>query len=113
MPLRTPFTEMFGLAHPLGVAPMGGVTGGALAATVSNAGGLGLVGGGYGDHDWLDRSTDTALRFGRGGPPQFPPPPSERSKPRTPDSPSRLHIQDLRRFPGFRRDHRGSALSDP
>ncbi|MGH3620674.1 MAG: nitronate monooxygenase, partial [Sciscionella sp.] len=55
MPLCTPFTEMFGLAHPLGVAPMGDVTGGALAAAVSNTGGLGLVGGGYGDHDWLDR----------------------------------------------------------
>jgi nitronate monooxygenase len=32
---------------------MGGVSGGHLAATVSNAGGLGLVGGGYGDPAWL------------------------------------------------------------
>lgn len=33
--------------------PMGGVSGGHLAATVSNAGGLGLVGGGYADPAWL------------------------------------------------------------
>ena len=32
---------------------VGGVGGGRLAAAVSNAGGLGLVGGGYGDPDWM------------------------------------------------------------
>lgn len=49
----TALTEMFGLQHPIVLAPMGGVSGGRLAATVSNAGGLGLVGGGYGDSAWL------------------------------------------------------------
>lgn len=49
----TALTEMFGLQHPIVLAPMGAVAGGHLAATVSNAGGLGLVGGGYGDADWL------------------------------------------------------------
>jgi nitronate monooxygenase len=34
---------------------MGGVAGGRLAAAVTRAGGLGLIGGGYGDADWLDR----------------------------------------------------------
>jgi nitronate monooxygenase len=34
---------------------MGGVAGGRLAAAVTEAGGLGLIGGGYGDADWLDR----------------------------------------------------------
>jgi nitronate monooxygenase len=34
---------------------MGGVSGGRLAAAVTAAGGLGLIGGGYGDADWLDR----------------------------------------------------------
>src|SRR5690348_2896724 len=34
---------------------MGGVAGGRLAAAVSNAGGLGLVGGGYGDAEWVAR----------------------------------------------------------
>ena len=58
-------------------------------------------------------SAGTASRFGRGGSPQFPPSPSERSAPRTPDSPSRLHFQDLHRFHGLRRDYRGSALSHP
>jgi nitronate monooxygenase len=51
--IRTKLTDMFGLQHPLILAPMGGVAGGALAAAVSNAGGLGLVGGGYGDREWL------------------------------------------------------------
>jgi nitronate monooxygenase len=49
----TALTQMFGLQHPIVLAPMGGVSGGHLAATVSNAGGLGLVGGGYGDPAWL------------------------------------------------------------
>jgi nitronate monooxygenase len=49
----TALTEMFGLQHPIVLGPMGGVSGGHLAATVSNAGGLGLVGGGYGDPVWL------------------------------------------------------------
>src|SRR5512135_2216321 len=51
--ISTALTEMFGLEHPIILGPMGGISGGALAATVSNAGGLGLVGGGYGDAAWL------------------------------------------------------------
>ena len=49
----TALTELFGLQHPIVLGPMGGVSGGHLAAAVSNAGGLGLVGGGYGDPTWL------------------------------------------------------------
>jgi len=49
----TSLTEMFDLQHPVVLGPMGGVSGGRLAAAVSNAGGLGLVGGGYGNADWL------------------------------------------------------------
>ena len=49
----TALTGMFGLDHPIVLGPMGGVAGGRLAAAVSNAGGLGLVGGGYGDPTWL------------------------------------------------------------
>jgi len=55
MTLRTPFTECFAVRHPIALAPMGGTAGGALAAAVSNGGGLGLVGGGLGDRDWLAR----------------------------------------------------------
>lgn len=57
--IATALTDMFGLDHPIVLGPMGGVAGGRLAAAVSNAGGLGMVGGGYGDPDWLD--TELAL----------------------------------------------------
>jgi nitronate monooxygenase len=55
MALSTAFTELFGIRHPIALAPMGGSAGGALAAAVSNGGGLGLLGGGPGDRDWLSR----------------------------------------------------------
>ncbi len=55
MPLRTAFTELFSLPHPIALAPMGGMSGGALAAAVSNAGGLGIIGGGREDPGWLER----------------------------------------------------------
>jgi nitronate monooxygenase len=55
MALRTAFTESLSVEHPIALAPMGGVAGGALAAAVSNAGGLGLLGAGRGERDWLDR----------------------------------------------------------
>ena len=44
--IATALTDMFRLLeHPIVLAPMGGVSGGHLAAAVSNAGGLGVVGG--------------------------------------------------------------------
>jgi nitronate monooxygenase len=55
MSLRTAFTDQFSLRHPIALAPMGGASGGALAAAVSNAGGLGIVGAGREDEAWLDR----------------------------------------------------------
>src|SRR5258708_7394327 len=55
MTLRTSFTEYFAVQHPIALAPMGFSAGGALAAAVSNGGGLGLVGAGRGDRDWLAR----------------------------------------------------------
>ena len=51
--IATALTDLFDLRHPIVLAPMGGVSGGHLAASVSNAGALGLVGGGYGEADWL------------------------------------------------------------
>jgi nitronate monooxygenase len=47
MMISTRLTERLGIRHPILCAPMGLVTGGALAAAVSRAGGLGIVGGGY------------------------------------------------------------------
>jgi nitronate monooxygenase len=55
MPLSTRLTERFSIRHPILLAPMGVMAGGRLAAAVSNAGGLGLIGGGYGDEAWLDK----------------------------------------------------------
>jgi nitronate monooxygenase len=55
MALRTAFTELLGIEHPIALAPMGGSAGGALAAAVSEGGGLGLVGAGHGEVAWLDR----------------------------------------------------------
>ena len=55
MTLHTLFTEMFDLQHPIALAPMGLSAGGALAAAVASAGGLGLVGAASGDPAWLDR----------------------------------------------------------
>jgi nitronate monooxygenase len=51
--LRTRLTERFILDHPVICAPMGFNGGGRLAAAVSAAGGLGLIGGGYGNEPWL------------------------------------------------------------
>jgi nitronate monooxygenase len=53
--LRTSFTRTVAVEHPIASAPMGGSAGGALAAAVSNGGGLGLVGGARGQRDWLAR----------------------------------------------------------
>lgn len=55
MALTTAFTKMFNVRHPIALAPMGGSAGGALTAAVSRGGGLGLLGSGNGDPDWLAR----------------------------------------------------------
>jgi nitronate monooxygenase len=55
MALHTRLTQRLRIAHPILLAPMGTAAGGRLAAAVTAAGGLGLIGGGYGDADWLER----------------------------------------------------------
>lgn len=50
----TRLMQVFDLRHPVLSAPMAFAGGGALAAAVSRAGGLGLIGGGYGDPAWLE-----------------------------------------------------------
>jgi nitronate monooxygenase len=52
--MRTRLTDAFDLTHPIVSAPMAFAAHGRLAAAVSHAGGLGLIGGGYGNADWLD-----------------------------------------------------------
>lgn len=60
MTLKTKLTDRLGIRHPVLLAPMDLVAGGRLAAAVSDAGGLGLIGGGYGDAEWLASEFDAA-----------------------------------------------------
>jgi nitronate monooxygenase len=53
MTIRTRLTERLKIEHPILSAPMALAAGGRLAAAVTEAGGLGMIGGGYGDVDWL------------------------------------------------------------
>ena len=52
--IETRLTRAFGLSHPIMSAPMARAAGGALAAAVTRAGGLGLIGGAYCDGDWIE-----------------------------------------------------------
>lgn len=54
MSLHTRLTNALGIAHPILSAPMAFAAGGGLAAAVTRAGGLGLIGGAYADPDWLE-----------------------------------------------------------
>ena len=63
--IATRLTERFGLRVPLVLAPMALVAGGALAAAVSRAGGLGLIGGGYAGH--LGGEPDLGAEWRRAG----------------------------------------------
>lgn len=55
MTIRTRLTRRLGIEHPVLLAPMGNVSGGALAGAVTDAGGLGIIGAGYGDDEWIER----------------------------------------------------------
>lgn len=54
MAIRTALTDLLDIKHPILLAPMGGVAGGRLAAAVTNAGGFGILGGGYGREDFFE-----------------------------------------------------------
>jgi len=68
MPLRTPFTDLLGVRHPIALAPMGGCAGGALAAAVSAGGGFGIIGAGGGEPAWLERELAIARAAAGGAP---------------------------------------------
>lgn len=55
MPIETRLNKRLGIKHPIILAPMGTAAGGALARAVTNAGGLGMIGGGYGDAGWIEQ----------------------------------------------------------
>ncbi|WP_336115757.1 NAD(P)H-dependent flavin oxidoreductase [Streptomyces sp. PTD9-10] len=68
MGLATAFTDLFGVEHPIALAPMGGSAGGALTAAVSRGGGLGLLGSGNGDREWLARELPVLVAESAGKP---------------------------------------------
>lgn len=57
MPITTPLTALLGIKHPVLLAPMDVIAGARLTMAVSRAGGLGILGGGYGDRAWLEAET--------------------------------------------------------
>src|SRR5437763_9213578 len=60
MTISTRLTERLRAEHPIMLAPMDVVADGKLAATVSKAGGFGIIGGGYGNEAWLAREPAAA-----------------------------------------------------
>ena len=58
--IQTKLTEFLEIEHPIISAPMAFAASGRLAAAVSAAGGLGLIGGGYGDAAWLEQAFEEA-----------------------------------------------------
>ncbi len=60
MTLATRLTRSWNLKHAILSAPMAFAGGGLLAAAVSRSGGLGLIGGGYGDPAWLEEQFEAA-----------------------------------------------------
>ncbi len=70
MPISTSITKLLGISHPIVLAPMDLVADARLTAAVTAAGGFGILGGGYGDEQWLTRELDlleqTHTRFGVG-----------------------------------------------
>jgi nitronate monooxygenase len=57
MPIATPLTALLGIKHPVLLAPMDVIAGARLTMAVSGAGGLGILGGGYGERAWLEAET--------------------------------------------------------
>ncbi|WP_424810464.1 NAD(P)H-dependent flavin oxidoreductase [Roseococcus sp. YIM B11640] len=74
MSISTRLTQLFGIERPILLAAMDKLADARLAEAVSAAGGLGILGGGYGDADWLRQEAAklatarerTGLKFGIG-----------------------------------------------
>src|SRR6478609_1491984 len=58
--LETALTRLLGIQHPILLAPMGSAAGGKLAAAVTHAGGLGMLGSGYADEKAIRRELGEA-----------------------------------------------------
>jgi nitronate monooxygenase len=55
MPMNTQLTKVLGIEHPIVLAAMDLVADAKLTLAVSEAGGFGVLGAGYGNADWLER----------------------------------------------------------
>jgi nitronate monooxygenase len=58
--IETALTRLLGIQHPILLAPMGSAAGGKLAAAVTHAGGLGMLGSGYADEKTIRRELSEA-----------------------------------------------------
>src|SRR5882672_10337644 len=65
MSISTSLNALLGIRHPVLLAPMDVVSGARLTAAVSNAGGFGILGGGYGERAWLEQETAKLGQFAR------------------------------------------------
>ena len=63
--IETALTRLLGIEHPILLAPMGSAAGGELAAAVTNAGGLGMVGSGYANSDDDPQGADRGRQHAR------------------------------------------------
>src|SRR4051812_14389203 len=63
MPITTPLTQLLGIKHPILLAPMDTIAGSRLTRAVSEAGGFGILGGGYGDQGRLEAETTQLSGF--------------------------------------------------
>src|SRR3954469_1677186 len=63
MPITTPLTQLLGIKHPILLAPMDTIAGSRLTRAVSEAGGFGILGGGYGDQERLEAETEQLSGF--------------------------------------------------
>jgi nitronate monooxygenase len=66
MSLDTPLTQLLNVRYPILLAAMDLVADARLTMAVSEAGGFGILGAGYGDPDWLEKELTTLMRL-RGG----------------------------------------------
>jgi nitronate monooxygenase len=66
--IPTALAKLLGIKHPILLAPMGSVSGGVLAAAVSQAGGLGFIGSGYAESAAIikEREVTSQASFGIG-----------------------------------------------
>jgi nitronate monooxygenase len=63
MPISTPLTTRLGVEHPILSAPMDVIAGARLTMAVSEAGGFGILGGGYGERSWLEAEIAKLKKF--------------------------------------------------